>query len=122
IHSASSSMSPTRHMPGRELNISCRRRAKTPLGGRRMTKRIFYIAILLMTAMTMRPAAGQDGKAEGARTVAAANQEGPRTRDTHPNIEMRKYIQEEWAKAYPKIALSVSGIPGSQYVARLRTE
>jgi ABC-type Fe3+ transport system substrate-binding protein len=35
---------------------------------------------------------------------------------------MRKYIQEEWAKAYPKIALSVSSTPGAQFIARVRTE
>jgi ABC-type Fe3+ transport system substrate-binding protein len=35
---------------------------------------------------------------------------------------MRKYVQEEWAKAHPKIALSVSTTPGSQFLARIRTE
>ena len=82
---------------------------------------ISYAAMLLASFVLMKPAFAQD-TAGWDKTVAAANEEGALVLDSQPNIEMRKYVQEEWAKAYPKIALSVSSIPGAQYVARVKTE
>ncbi len=88
-----------------------------------MTKHLYaYGAALFALLAIARPAAAQDWKAEWDRTVAAANAEGALTLDSQPNLEMRKYVEGEWAKAYPKIVLSVSALPGAQYIARVRTE
>ena len=88
-----------------------------------MNKHLSVCAIAMLALLAVaRPAAAQDWKADWDRTVAAANQEGALVLDSQPNLEMRKYIQDEWAKAYPKIVLSVSATPGSQYIARIRTE
>ena len=74
--------------------------------------------VLTLTA----PATAEDWQAAWDKVVAAGNAEGALVLDSQPNIEMRKYVQEEWAKAYPKIALSVSTTPGTQFLARIRTE
>jgi iron(III) transport system substrate-binding protein len=89
-----------------------------------MGKRVFWLAAAVagMVLLRMAPANAQDWKAEWDKVVAAASAEGTLVLDSQPNIEMRKYVQEEWAKAYPKIALSVSTTPGTQFLARIRTE
>jgi iron(III) transport system substrate-binding protein len=89
-----------------------------------MGKRVFELAVLVAGLIFARsaPADAQDWQAEWNKVVAAANAEGTLVLDSQPNIEMRKYVQEEWAKAYPKIALSVSTSPGTQFIARIRTE
>ena len=60
---------------------------------------ISYAAMLLASFVLMKPAFAQD-TAGWDKTVAAANEEGALVLDSQPNIEMRKYVQEEWAKAY----------------------
>jgi iron(III) transport system substrate-binding protein len=89
-----------------------------------MGKRVFWLAasVASLVLIHMAPAGAQDWKAEWDKVVAAANAEGTLVLDSQPNIEMRKFVQAEWAKAYPKIALSVSTSPGTQFIARIRTE
>ncbi|HWE75582.1 MAG TPA: extracellular solute-binding protein [Stellaceae bacterium] len=89
-----------------------------------MGKRVFGLAILAAALILARsaPAGAQTWQAEWDKVIAAANAEGTLVLDSQPNIEMRKYVQEEWAKAYPKIALSISTTPGAQFLARVRTE
>jgi hypothetical protein len=89
-----------------------------------MGKRAFWLtaAVTAMVLTRAAPASAQDWQAEWDKIVAAANAEGTLVLGSQPNIEMRKYVQDEWAKAYPKIALSVSTTPGTQFLARIRTE
>jgi ABC-type Fe3+ transport system substrate-binding protein len=89
-----------------------------------MGKRAFWLTAAVTAIVLIRaaPASAQDWQAEWDKIVAAANAEGALVLDSQPNIEMRKYVQEEWAKTYPKIALSVSTTPGTQFLARIRTE
>ena len=89
-----------------------------------MGKRVFWLTTAVAGSVLLRvpPASAQDWRAEWDKVVAAASAEGTLVLDSQPNIEMRKYVQEEWAKAYPKIALSVSTTPGTQFLARIRTE
>ena len=79
-------------------------------------------AVAVVNLTRAAPAGAQHWKGEWDKVVTAANAEGALVLDSQPNIEMRKYVQEEWAKAYPKIALSVSTTPGTQFLARIRTE
>ena len=88
----------------------------------KQVSRIFWAAVLFVGVASAQPAAAQDWKADWDRVVAAANQEGTLILDSQPNIEMRKYVQDEWAKAYPKISLSISATPPAQFIARVRTE
>jgi iron(III) transport system substrate-binding protein len=74
----------------------------------------------LILIVAARPAVAQD--AEWDKIVAAANAEGALVMDSQPNKASRDFILAEWAKAYPKIALSLSVIPAPQMVARVRTE
>ena len=89
-----------------------------------MGRRVFWLAAAVASTILIRTAtaSAQDWKAEWDKVVAAANAEGTLVLDSQPNIEMRKYVQDEWAKAYPKIALSVSTTPGTQFLALIRTE
>lgn len=89
-----------------------------------MVARAFWLAVATAGIILTRtaPAGAQAWQAEWDEVVAGANAEGALVLDSQPNIEMRKYVQEEWAKAFPKIALSVSTTPGTQYLARIRTE
>jgi iron(III) transport system substrate-binding protein len=89
-----------------------------------MGMRVFWRAATLGSVILIRiaPAGAQDWQAEWDKVVATANAEGALVLDSQPNIEMRKYVQEEWGKAYPKILLSVSTTPGTQFLARIRTE
>src|SRR5262245_14512310 len=57
-----------------------------------------------------------------AATVAAAEKQGELVLQSQPNQAFRDYVLREFAKAYPKIALSLSVIPSPQFVARLKTE
>lgn len=68
------------------------------------------------------PASAQDWKAEWQRVVAAAEQEGTVVLNTQPNKRMRAYVFEEWRKAFPNIKLSMTVVPGSKFLARIKTE
>jgi ABC-type Fe3+ transport system substrate-binding protein len=80
----------------------------------------FLVAALL--ALAAAPAPAQDFKAEWAKLVAAAETEGALTLHSQPNQAFRNFIQTEFAKAYPKIALTVDALPETQFWARIRTE
>ena len=64
------------------------------------------------------PAAAQDWAA----TVAAAEKEGEVIMQSQPNVLAREFIQKEWPKLYPKIAVSLSVVPTPQFLIRFRTE
>jgi iron(III) transport system substrate-binding protein len=68
------------------------------------------------------PASAQDWKAAWDKTVAAANEEGSVVILSQPNVLAREFIQREWPKAYPKIAVSLSVVPTGQFFVRIRTE
>ena len=68
------------------------------------------------------PLAAQDWKAEWGRVVAEAEKEGELVLNSQANQAAREFLQREWPKAYPKIALSVSAFPEPQILARVRTE
>ena len=73
-------------------------------------------------ALCAAPAWAQDWKAEWDRTVAAAEKEGTLTMESQPNRSARAFLEKEWAKAFPKIKLSINAIPSSQFMARIRNE
>jgi iron(III) transport system substrate-binding protein len=82
-----------------------------------MIKHVIAAFLLVIAASA---AQAQDG--EWDKLVAAANAEGAITMESQPNKAARDFILAEWAKAYPKIALSLSVIPAPQLLARIRTE
>jgi len=78
---------------------------------------------MLATLLVLAPAAwAQGANPEWDRIVAAANEEGALIMSSQPNKQARDYIHSEWAKAYPKISLSLSVVPAGQLIARIRTE
>jgi ABC-type glycerol-3-phosphate transport system substrate-binding protein len=79
-------------------------------------------ATAALIALAANGSSAQDWKQEWERIVAAANQEGAVTMFSQPNQSMRDYIHQEWAKAYPKVELSLSAIPEAQFQARIRIE
>jgi len=82
---------------------------------------LFVAAVaVLATALGASVALGQDEPWQ--KTVAAAEQEGSLILMSQPNQAARDYILREWAKAYPKITLSLSVLEPAQYIARVRTE
>ena len=89
-----------------------------------MTLRAGGAALLLLLpwAPGGNPASAQDWKAEWRKTVAAAEKEGIVVLNVQPNKRMRSYVQKAWPKAFPKIKLSMSVVPGRQFIARIRTE
>jgi iron(III) transport system substrate-binding protein len=64
----------------------------------------------------------EDWRAERAKLVAAAELEGEIELFSQPNLAARNFIAAEWAKAYPKIKLSITATAGSQIVGRVRLE
>ena len=79
---------------------------------------------LVTAALVALPAAAsaQDWKAEMAKTVAAAEKEGELVMMSQPNQSARDFIAKEFAKAYPKITLSLSVLEPPQYIGRIKTE
>lgn len=64
----------------------------------------------------------KEWKTEWKETVAAAEKEGVVVLNVQPNKRMRTYVQKAWPKAFPKIRLSMSAVPGRQFMARIKTE
>jgi ABC-type Fe3+ transport system substrate-binding protein len=79
----------------------------------------YAFAVLLLFSF---PAVAQDWKSEWDKAVEAANAEGTVVVLSQPNVLAREYIQREWPKVYPKIALSLSVVPTPQFLVRIRTE
>src|SRR6185295_12797672 len=94
---------------------------RTPVSRLSRLRRSAGMTTLLMLALAA-PAAAQSSDPAWDKIVAAANAEGALVMDSQPNKAARDFILAEWAKAYPKIALSLSVIPAPQMVARVRTE
>jgi ABC-type glycerol-3-phosphate transport system substrate-binding protein len=76
----------------------------------------------LALAIQAPPAVAQDWKADFQKTVDAANQEGTLIFYSQPNKAAQDFIQREFTKAYPKIKVSLSAIPGVEFIARIKTE
>ena len=76
------------------------------------------ILALLGALLVAVPAAAQDWKAEWDKTVAAAKKEGQLVVDVTSNPSWSRYITERWAKDYPEIRMSVSGIDTSAFIMR----
>ena len=68
------------------------------------------------------PAAAQEWKAEFQKIVDAAGQEGTLILYSQPNKAAQDFIQREFTKSYPKIKVSLSAIPGAEFIARIKTE
>jgi ABC-type Fe3+ transport system substrate-binding protein len=79
-------------------------------------------AIAALTLLAASPSLAQDWKAEWDKAVAAAKKEGELVMNSQPNKAARSFILSQWAKTYPDIKLSLSVVPTSQLVARIRTE
>ena len=79
-------------------------------------------ALLVSGIVGVTSASAQDTSAEWKRIVAAAEKEGTVVLNVQPNKRMRSYVQKAWPKAYPKIKLSMSVVPGRQFIARIKTE
>jgi ABC-type glycerol-3-phosphate transport system substrate-binding protein len=79
---------------------------------------------VFVAALAALPAAAyaQDWKTEFAKTIAAAEKEGELIMMSQPNQAARDFISREFAKAYPKITLSISALDPPQYIGRLKTE
>lgn len=84
--------------------------------------RLPVVCAILSSIAAVTPAVAQDWKTEWTRIVAAAEKEGAIVLNVQPNKRMRSYVQREWRKAYPKIKMSMSVVPGRQFVVRMKTE
>jgi iron(III) transport system substrate-binding protein len=74
------------------------------------------IMVLPLTAMA------QGWMAEKAKLTAAAESEGELTLFSQPNRAAREFLATEWAKAYPKIKLSISAFAGQELEPRMKLE
>src|SRR4029078_6061149 len=91
--------------------------------GSRLSLRSAGMTILaFLSVLAVLPAQAQDFKAEWAKLVAEAEKEGALVIHSQPNQAFRNFIQTEFGKAYPKIALTVDALPETQFWARIRTE
>ena len=81
-----------------------------------------FTVIATVALMTPSAVPAQDWKAEWDKTVAAAKQEGALIVDVTSNPSWSRYISERWAKDYPEIKMSVSGIDTSAFIMRIRQE
>ena len=73
-------------------------------------------------ALAQSPDQVRGWKAEWDKTVAAAKQEGALIVDVTSNPSWSRYITEHWAKDYPEIKMSVSGLDTSVFIMRIRQE
>ena len=69
------------------------------------------VAVVLVAAPLT--AMAQGWEAEKAKLAAAAESEGELTLFSQPNRAARDFLATEWAKAYPKIKLSISAFAGN---------
>ena len=86
-----------------------------------------HLFVVAGAALALNSAVASQGLAQGwqaewKKTVAAAEKEGVVVLNVQPNKRMRTYVQKAWPKAYPKIRLSMSVVPGRQFLARIKTE
>ena len=78
--------------------------------------------LLLIAALIPLSSLAQDWQEQWKRTVAAAEKEGALVMNSQPNRNAREFLQREWEKAYPKIALSSTVVPTPQFISRIKTE
>jgi iron(III) transport system substrate-binding protein len=83
----------------------------------------FRAALIFVAALVAAPQAiAQDWSAEKAKLVAAAEAEGEMILFSQPNRAARDFLATEWARAYPKIKLSISAFAGQELEPRMRLE
>jgi ABC-type glycerol-3-phosphate transport system substrate-binding protein len=68
------------------------------------------------------PAAAADWPAARAQLITAAEKEGGLVVYIQPNKSARDFVQQEFAKAYPKIDVSLSVMNHPEFMARIQTE
>ena len=78
------------------------------------------VAIVLMAAPLT--AMAQGWEAEKAKLAASAESEGELILFSQPNRAAREFLATEWAKAYPKIKLSISAFSGQELEPRMKLE
>lgn len=76
--------------------------------GRNAASLAAIVTCLALLTCAGNDASAQDAKAEWQKTVAAADTEGELILLSQPNQAARDFLLREWAKAYPKITLSLS--------------
>lgn len=81
-----------------------------------------WLGAAACAAISLSTASAQDWKADFTKTVDAAGQEGTLLFYSQPNKAAQDYILTEFPKAYPKIKVSLSAIPGAEFIARIKTE
>ena len=81
--------------------------------------RASIVAAALIAAL---PAAAQDWPAERAKLAAAAEKEGSLIVYVQPNKSARDFVLQEWAKAYPRIEVSLTVMNHPEFMARIQTE
>ena len=80
------------------------------------------LALATVALIATSPAFAQDWPAERAKLVAAAEKEGSLVMYVQPNKSARDFVQQEWAKAFPKIDVSLSVMNHPEFMARIQTE
>jgi len=92
--------------------------------GIRRAAGIGAVAALLATGWigATGPASAQGWDAARAQLVAEAEKEGSLIVYSQPNLAAREFVQKEWTKAFPKIAISLSVLGTPQLVVRVKTE
>ena len=89
---------------------------------RRDLRRTLWAIAALLTIAPFAASQAEDWSAERAKLIAAAENEGEIELFSQPNLAARNFIAAEWAKAFPRIKLSITATPGSQIVGRVRLE
>lgn len=101
-------------MTGRDTSTSLHRLVRLTF--------VFASIVLFAWGATTKSTLAQGWKAEWKQIVAAAEKEGTVVLNVQPNKRMRTFVQAEWRKAYPNIKLSMTVVPGRQFIARIKTE
>ena len=81
--------------------------------------RAWIVVAALIAAV---PAAAQDWSAERAKLTATAEKEGTLIVYVQPNKSARDFVLQEWAKAYPKVEVSLTVMNHPEFMARIQTE
>ena len=85
--------------------------------------RIVVRALVTVALMAAPLAASAQGwPAEKTKLAAAAESEGELILSSQPNRAAREFLATEWAKAYPKIKLSISAFAGQELEPRMKIE
>lgn len=84
--------------------------------------RLLALATAALALASPGPSSAQDTTPEWTKTVAAAETEGSVVINMPPGNTLRDFLQAEWLKAFPKIALAASSIDEGAWSQRVRIE